>query len=102
MQRIFPKPQKTAFMRKGELLLLPSISELGVYGTFLGDGTSKPLMNECAGYLLRTKPHGVDEGGVAAGFSVLNSILLVEPPAGDRKGNKVSGNDIDTDNGLLQ
>jgi len=26
--------------------------------------------------LLRTKPYGVDEGGVAAGYSVLNSLLL--------------------------
>ena len=29
MQRIFPKTQTTAFVRKGELQLLPSISELG-------------------------------------------------------------------------
>jgi glutathione synthase len=101
MQRIFPKPQKTAFMRKGELLILPSISELGVYGTFLGDGTSKPLMNECAGYLLRTKPHGVDEGGVAAGFSVLNSILLVDPP-GDRKSSSGINNNSGADNTPLQ
>jgi glutathione synthase len=78
MQRIFPKPQTTAFLRKGELLILPSISELGMYGVFLGDGSSKPLLNSCAGYLLRTKPDGVDEGGVAAGFSVLSSVILVE------------------------
>jgi Eukaryotic glutathione synthase, ATP binding domain len=78
MQRIFPKPQTTAFLRKGELLILPSISELGVYGVFLGDGSSKPLLNSCAGYLLRTKPDGVDEGGVAAGFSVLSSVILVD------------------------
>jgi glutathione synthase len=77
MQRIFPKAQTTAFLRKGELLILPSISELGVYGVFLGDGSSKPLLNSCAGYLLRTKPDGVDEGGVAAGFSVLSSVILV-------------------------
>ena len=31
---------------------------------FLGDGTDEtpPLINDCAGYLLRTKPFGVDEG----------------------------------------
>lgn len=39
MQRIFPLPQKTAFLRAGALQVLPSISELGVYGTYLGYGT---------------------------------------------------------------
>ena len=78
MQRIFPKPQLTAFLRKGKLELLPSISELGIYGVFLGDGTKSPLINTNAGYLLRTKPSGVDEGGVAAGYSVLNSMILVD------------------------
>jgi len=56
---------------------MPSISELGIYGVFLGDGASLPLLNNCAGYLLRTKQDGVDEGGVATGFSVLNSIILI-------------------------
>ena len=62
--------------------VLPSIYELGVYGVFLGDGASTPLLNTCAGYLLRTKPDGVDEGGVAAGFSVLSSVMLVEKKEG--------------------
>jgi glutathione synthase len=34
------------------------------------------IVNQYAGYLLRTKPDGVDEGGVASGYSVLNSIIL--------------------------
>ena len=83
MQRIFPLPQKTAFLRVGALQVLPSISELGVYGTYLGYGsaadssvTGKVLVSEYGGYLLRTKPDGVDEGGVASGFSVLNSVIL--------------------------
>lgn len=33
-------------------------------------------MSEYAGYLLRTKAEGVDEGGVATGYSVLNTIVL--------------------------
>lgn len=57
----------------------PSISELGVYGTYLGDGTDQGvILNEYAGYLLRTKADGVDEGGVATGYSVLNSIALID------------------------
>lgn len=100
MQRIFPLPQKTAFLRTGSLQVMPSISELGVYGTFLAYGDSAVaacaaggakadgtvfaalstvagvLLSEYGGYLLRTKPDGVDEGGVASGYSVLNSIIL--------------------------
>ena len=32
MKRIFPKIQKSAFLRNGELTVLPSVSELGIYG----------------------------------------------------------------------
>jgi len=35
-----------------------------------------PLLNAYAGYLLRTKKEGTNEGGVAAGFSGLNSLYL--------------------------
>lgn len=40
------------------------------------------LLNEQQGYLLRTKPVGTDEGGVATGYSVLDSPYLVDswPP----------------------
>jgi len=82
MQRIFPSPQNTAFLRNRKLEVLPSISELGIFGTFVGYGTSSlsqsisPILNNYGGYLLRTKPLGVDEGGVATGYSVLNSIVL--------------------------
>ncbi|GAA5886687.1 hypothetical protein JCM6882_005857 [Rhodosporidiobolus microsporus] len=60
------------------------VSELGVYGVVLlregekrGD---KPdvLVNETVGHLLRTKDTTSDEGGVAVGFSVIDSPLLVE------------------------
>ncbi len=75
MQRIFPQNNITYFMKKGEVSVYPSISELGIYGTFVGDGTTV-MRNDCAGYLLRTKQAGVDEGGVATGYSVLNSLIL--------------------------
>lgn len=77
MQRIFPKLSTTAFYRRGQVELASSISELGIYGAFLGHGQdSKPLLNSYCGYLLRTKGAAVDEGGVAAGYSVLNSLSL--------------------------
>ena len=81
MQRIFPRPQQSVCLRKGQVSTLTTISELGVYGVFVGDGSGEnpPMLNQAAGYLLRTKPLGVDEGGVATGYSVLNSIILTGP-----------------------
>jgi glutathione synthase len=63
------------FFRKGEVLIQQSNSELGVYGTFVGEG-GEVLLNKYAGFLLRTKSEGCDEGGVATGYSVLDSIAL--------------------------
>lgn len=87
MQRIFPRSQTAVCLKKGKVSTISSISELGIYGVFLGDGSEDvaPMFNQYAGYLLRTKPAGVDEGGVATGFSVLNSVVLTgtgrAPPA---------------------
>ncbi|POY70883.1 putative Glutathione synthase [Rhodotorula taiwanensis] len=61
------------------------ISELGVYGVVLlredvdnvRGGKAELLVNETVGHLLRTKPVESDEGGVATGFSVIDSPLLV-------------------------
>lgn len=35
------------------------------------------MLNQEAGYLLRTKSSDSDEGGVAAGFAVLDSPILI-------------------------
>ena len=53
-----------------------ALSELGIYGAYLGDGKSE-YFNENAGHLLRTKVNGTDEGGVASGYAVLDSPYLV-------------------------
>ncbi|KAI0265685.1 glutathione synthase [Gloeopeniophorella convolvens] len=53
------------------------VSELGIFGRALfGDG--REVKEEQVGWLVRTKAEDVDEGGVAAGFSVLDSIVLVD------------------------
>lgn len=66
------------------------VSELGIFGACLwrkgGTGSSTTiggdkkrfqiLHNEKGGYLMRTKGKDSDEGGVAAGFSSLDSVLL--------------------------
>lgn len=35
------------------------------------------MVNEIGGHLLRTKAHATHEGGVAAGFAVIDSPLLI-------------------------
>ena len=79
MERIFPPKDNAVLVRAGhEPRVCAAVSELGVYSVFLKESASadKPLLDEGAGYLLRTKPHDVDEGGVAAGFAFLNSVYL--------------------------
>ena len=90
MQRIVPPPQPAVLVRRGRAVEAPTLSELGVFGTFLAvdpPGPSDPagpapkptvvLVNEYAGHILRTKAEGVDEGGVATGYAVLSSPILV-------------------------
>lgn len=72
-----PADAKNVVLRSdGEVLRGPVIGELGVYGTILWDQSGKTLHNEQGGWLMRTKGKDVNEGGVAAGFSSLDSILL--------------------------
>ena len=75
MQRIFPPANRTLCLRRGELAELETLSELGVYGGYLRVGETV-VLNEVGGHLLRTKAATSDEGGVAAGYAVLDSPLL--------------------------
>ncbi|KAJ5737203.1 uncharacterized protein N7483_002328 [Penicillium malachiteum] len=68
--------QNVALRNDGEVLRGNVISELGVYGTVLWENTGKIIHNDQGGWLLRTKGKEVNEGGVAAGFSSLDSVLL--------------------------
>ncbi|KZT60350.1 glutathione synthase [Calocera cornea HHB12733] len=60
------------------------ISELGIFGICLyssgstGGGACEISVNEEVGYLVRTKGRESDEGGVAVGFSCLDSLVLVD------------------------
>ena len=75
--------QNTVLRSDGSVVSGNVISELGIFGTCLwkntpGTTTSKILHNTEGGYLLRTKGSDNDEGGVAAGFSSLDSVILYE------------------------
>ncbi|KAF3632777.1 Glutathione synthetase, chloroplastic [Capsicum annuum] len=76
MQRIFPKISHSILMREGIPHKEQTISELGIYGSYLRNKT-EVVINQQAGYLMRTKVSSSNEGGVAAGFAVLDSIYLV-------------------------
>ncbi|KIJ45949.1 hypothetical protein M422DRAFT_165874 [Sphaerobolus stellatus SS14] len=52
------------------------VSELGIFGWALfGEG---PTVQKDAGWLVRTKGRESNEGGVAVGFSVLDSLVLLD------------------------
>ena len=79
MQRIVPVPAPVTFLKTGnDVVAGKGVFEMGVFSMFVGDGKGKPLVNRHGGHVLRSKMDGVDEGGVAAGFAVINSPLLVE------------------------
>lgn len=81
MERIFPWPQKNYLLKEGkEPVLRDVISELGIYGVYLGTA-DKEIYNAEAGHVLRTKSNEDDEGGIVAGFATIDSPLLVQPPA---------------------
>ncbi|KAK0840335.1 Glutathione synthetase [Friedmanniomyces endolithicus] len=70
MEMIEPPAQSNVIFRNGELQKGGVICELGIYGACLwkdedGKGRRKILENFEAGYLLRTKGSGSEEGGVA-------------------------------------
>ncbi|KAG7443576.1 glutathione synthase [Guyanagaster necrorhizus] len=53
------------------------VSELGIFGWSLF-GSKKVVEEKQVGWLVRTKGKDSDEGGVATGFSVLDSMFLVD------------------------
>lgn len=54
------------------------VSELGILGWALFGNPETPLQEKEVGWLVRTKGADSDEGGVATGFSVLDSLLLID------------------------
>lgn len=53
------------------------VSELGIYGWALFGGAGK-VSEKAGGWLVRTKGRESDEGGVAVGYSVLDSLVLTD------------------------
>lgn len=80
MERVFPAVGDAVLCPAGDgaPTTAPAVCELGVYSAYLSDGSaSPPLVDACAGLLLRTKLESTDEGGVSAGFAYLDSPFIV-------------------------
>ncbi|KAI0831365.1 glutathione synthase [Trametes gibbosa] len=54
------------------------VSELGIFGWALFGGSDGAIQEKQVGWLLRTKGKDSNEGGIAAGFSVLDSVVLYD------------------------
>lgn len=63
----------------GDAIEGSTVSELGIYGWSLFEsGEGETTLQEAeAGWLLRTKVSGSNEGGIAVGISVLDTPLLL-------------------------
>jgi len=78
MKRIQPKAEDSIIIRDGNVEIGKCISELGIYGAYLGDG-KQTLLNKCCGYLLRSKGESVEDGGVASGIASMDSCYTFLP-----------------------
>ena len=87
MELIEPPAVRNTIFRNGEVRESEVVGELGIFGVCLwnskhmeGHGKAKIqiLENFEAGWLLRTKGRESEEGGVAAGFGVIDSVCLVD------------------------
>lgn len=66
-------------LRKGQLKYENSITELGIFSLVISNSqTGEIFLNEVDGLLPRTKQADCDEGGVNAGFAVIDHLLLVD------------------------
>lgn len=75
MQRIFPKESHAYLVRDGLCHSKNAVSELGIFGAYLRN-KDEVIVNDHCGYLVRTKASSSNEGGVASGYAVLDSIYL--------------------------
>ena len=82
MEMITAPIQRNMIIRHGQVREGSVISELGIYGVCLWRkgrraGMGQMLLNQEAGFLLRTKGADSEEGGVVAGFGAIDSPYLV-------------------------
>ncbi len=70
---------KTLMLRRGKLEYVETMTELGVFSMVICDQQSGELLtNVVDGLLPRTKQAISNEGGVNAGFAVVDTLILVD------------------------
>ncbi|KRX10888.1 Pre-ATP-grasp domain [Pseudocohnilembus persalinus] len=74
MKKIKPQPVVGFMVKESKLHVAPVISEVGVYGGYVAD-QKQEYLNINRGYLCRTKMIYDNEGGLASGVAVIDSIM---------------------------
>ena len=82
MERIHPPMIPALMLRNGEVSKHDSLSEFGFFSCLFtknpaADRPKETIMNEILGTLMRTKASHHNEGGVNAGFSVIDTPFVV-------------------------
>ncbi|XP_061636849.1 glutathione synthetase-like isoform X2 [Phyllopteryx taeniolatus] len=76
MDKVQPVPTQNYLLRRGKPhKICNCITELGFFGAYVRQGKDM-VINDCVGYLLKTKSSEHPDGGVFAGVAVLDSALL--------------------------
>ncbi|XP_037101869.1 glutathione synthetase-like isoform X3 [Syngnathus acus] len=76
MDKIQPESTPNYLLRMGKPLKISNcVSELGFFGTYVRHGKNM-LMNDCVGYLMRTKSSECADSGLLSGTAGLDSVLL--------------------------
>ncbi|KAM9350287.1 glutathione synthetase-like [Symphorus nematophorus] len=77
MDKIRPAPVQNCMLRRDAPLQITNcVNELGMFGAYVRQDEDM-VMNECVGYLLKTKSSERLDGGLLTGVAVLDSPLLV-------------------------
>lgn len=77
MKRIFPQPTSAYHIKDRQMECYDSLSEIGFYSGVLFDSKKKEIIQATnIGVLVRTKLANSNEGGVSAGFAVMNSPII--------------------------
>ena len=77
MKRIFPQEFNANHIKESVCSLRSSLSEVGFYSSVLFDTKKNALLHSVGlGIVVRTKSSDSFEGGVSAGFAVMNSPII--------------------------
>jgi hypothetical protein len=79
MERIFPPEIKNYMFRNGQVTAGDTLTELGIFSSvFINTFEKEVLENHSFGRFLRTKGVESNEGGVNAGYAVVDIPLVVD------------------------